>query len=190
MAYSDYGGYVYRNGERVEERSDWTITEDGKGFESPGAYPGFAALLQNRQDVIDNHNYGHAVLGTGPFHVMLYKQSDVIIYYGVKQLAIHTFPWKIMETAHICGFNAYYMGDARYAKHNAYDLNIIWTDEGNFYVYAELEEPDKTLWHGFSGYGVGAGLETCGYGYDTELRVKQLMELFPKFKEIKENKLI
>ena len=29
MAYSDYGGYAYRNGERVRERSDYTITPDG-----------------------------------------------------------------------------------------------------------------------------------------------------------------
>jgi hypothetical protein len=32
MAYSDYGGYAYRNGKRVENRSDCTITPEGDTF--------------------------------------------------------------------------------------------------------------------------------------------------------------
>ena len=66
MAYSDYGGYVYRNGERVEERSDWTFTPDG-GFESSGSYPGFTAIIKgmNEEEARKLRNYpsGHAVLG-------------------------------------------------------------------------------------------------------------------------------
>ena len=44
MAYSDYGGYAYRNGERVDDRSDATITPDGDTYGTPGSYPGFALL--------------------------------------------------------------------------------------------------------------------------------------------------
>ena len=183
MAYSDYGGYVYRNGKRVVERSDWTITDDGKGFVSPGTYPGFTALLANRQDVINDHNYGHAVLGTGPFYVLLYKQSTVNVYHKTTVISTHTFPWKVMDETKICGFDSYYPYNSEDSKRNAY-LNVIWTHEDNFYVYAELEEPDKTIWHGFSGYGIGAGLENCGYGYDTDARIRKLAELFPKFKEM------
>jgi len=43
-------------------------------------------------------------------------------------------------------------------------LEIYWTEEDNHYVYARLVQPDGTEWHGFSGYGVGAGLEEAGYG--------------------------
>ncbi len=186
MAYSDYGGYVYRNGKRIIERSDWTITEDEKGFESPGVYPGFTAILNDRQDVINNHAYGHAVLGTGPFHIMLYKQSDVSVYYGINKLSTYNFPWEVMKENSTCGFTAYYLGDDIYFKYNGYEVNIIWTNEDNFYVYAELKEPDGTLWHGFSGYGVGAGLEQCGYGFDTEDRIKKLSKLFVQFKGLTE----
>ena len=35
MAYSDYGGYAYRNGKRVEARSDATISPEGDVFGSP-----------------------------------------------------------------------------------------------------------------------------------------------------------
>jgi hypothetical protein len=31
----------------------------------------------------------------------------------------------------------------------------------------DLEQSNGTVWHGFSGYGVGAGLEDAGYGYST-----------------------
>jgi hypothetical protein len=37
MAYSDYGGYAYRNGKRVTERSDATITPDGDAYGTPGS---------------------------------------------------------------------------------------------------------------------------------------------------------
>jgi hypothetical protein len=36
------------------------------------------------------------------------------------------------------------------------------------------------VWHGWSGYGVGAGLEDCGYGYSTEDREDVLRALWPE----------
>lgn len=36
----------------------------------------------------------------------------------------------------------------------------------------------ETFWHGWSGYGVGAGLEDAGYGYSTDEREERLWELF------------
>ena len=39
MAYSDYGGYGYKNGERVEDRSDAVISPEVTSI--PGMYPGW-----------------------------------------------------------------------------------------------------------------------------------------------------
>ena len=44
MAYSDYGGYAYKNGKRVVERSDAVITDAAQSI--PGMYPGFAFVAQ------------------------------------------------------------------------------------------------------------------------------------------------
>lgn len=63
------------------------------------------------------------------------------------------------------------------ADRHALDVHCV--DEDNHYVYARLTQPDGTVWHGFSGYGVGAGLEDCGYGYSTEDCVDRLFEVFP-----------
>src|ERR1700761_5545867 len=89
MAYSDYGGYAYRNRERVIERSDFTMTPDGP-FGVPGMYPGFAALAagKTREEALKLHEYpqGHAVLGDGPVFVCLYKQSTLRVYRGFEEV--------------------------------------------------------------------------------------------------------
>jgi hypothetical protein len=64
MAYSDYGGYAYRNGKRVEDRSDATISPDGDVFGSPGIWPGFAAYAAGGKDEYEKRREwpsGHAV---------------------------------------------------------------------------------------------------------------------------------
>lgn len=39
-----------------------------------------------------------------------------------------------------------------------------------------MTQPDGVVWTGFSGYGVGAGLEDAGYGYSTEEREDKLLK--------------
>ena len=56
-------------------------------------------------------------------------------------------------------------------------LEVTKEYRDNWFQYVKLTLPDGTVWTGFSGYGVGAGLEDCGYGYSTEKiegRLKQL----------------
>ncbi len=90
MAYSDYGGYAFRNGERVEDRSDFVLTPDG-GFGTPGSYPGFAMIAAgiNPKPLLDNP-MSHACLGDGPLFVGLYKQFGVNPYL-IKDGAIESF---------------------------------------------------------------------------------------------------
>jgi hypothetical protein len=62
---------------------------------------------------------------------------------------------------------------------DGHELAVHWREEDNYYVYARLQQPDGVVWHGFSGYGVGAGLEECGYGYSTPARAQVLRRLWP-----------
>lgn len=198
MAYSDYGGYAYRNGERVVDRSDFVLTEDG-GFGTPGVYPGFAVAFSGKgtaevKKAIASPT-GHAVLGDGPIYVLLYKQSDVEVYLGMEQLDLVSIGCDLPQAwVHEFKGKKYFsmpfdfngdMGPVLFKCHG-HNIYVRWIFEAlpedkspNFYQYCRLEQPDGVLWHGFSGYGVGAGLEDVFYGYSTPARVRRLNELWP-----------
>ena len=55
---------------------------------------------------------------------------------------------------------------------------VYFREEDNHYQYVELLQPDGVVWHGWSGYGVGAGLEDCGYGFSTADREAKVWQLF------------
>ena len=57
-------------------------------------------------------------------------------------------------------------------------LYVNWIHEDNYYQYARLEMQSGDIWHGWAGYGVGAGLENCGYGYSTEEREETLLGIW------------
>jgi len=140
MAYSDYGGYAYRNGKRVKERSDVTIMVGGPD--------------------------GHVVLGDGPVYLELFK-SGATLYLGTERQDLP--------------INRYGSDEIRRSKElEGCKVEVVYTHEDNFYVYARLTQPDGNVWHGWSGYGVGAGLEDAGYGYSTEDRNDTLRELWPE----------
>ncbi len=193
MAYSDYGGYAYRNGERVLERSDWTLTPDG-GFGTPGSWPGFALIAAGRPEAevreLVNRPHFHAALGDGPLYVGLYKQSTVQLYLGMDQGDLDPLvrakypdavkPWTFREGDYV---DDDYFRDKDIpcvVEVDGHTLSIRHTHEDNYYVYAELRQPDGVVWHGFSGYGVGAGLEDCGYGFSTGARERMLWSFFER----------
>ena len=178
MAYSDYGGYAYRNGIHIMERGDYTLTPDG-GFESPGMWPGFTAVAQGATQeealAIASAPTGHAVLGTGPIYVLLYKQYSISVYAG-EHLLFRPFPiihdgdwWRSDEKRD-------YKARIDFDK---YRLEFRCTETDNMYIFAELTEPNGTVWTGFSGYGVGTGLEDADYGHSTDKVAQQLKEFYP-----------
>lgn len=195
MAYSDYGGYAYRDRVRVEDRSDATISPDGDIYGSPGMWPGFAAYAAGGKEEYEKRRdwpSGHAVLGDGPIYVVLYKQSTLLIHRGPERLesvdllkdmspeAVTVWTDKegvvhrwvntdhFTTTEDLCVFEV-----------DGWRLEVFFRIEDNHYQYAKLTQPDGHVWHGWSGYGVGAGLEDAGYGYSTEEREDVLWELFP-----------
>lgn len=197
MAYSDYGGYAYRNGRRVEERSDATITPEGDTFGTPGAWPGFGMLAagvphEEVQKRIEWPN-GHAVLGDGPIYVVLYKQSYLSIYRGPNKLDSLAFlkdapeaaieVWKDKEGIEHRWLNEDHFKTTEECcvfEVDGYRVEAFFRIEDNHYQYVRLIQPDGNVWHGWSGYGVGAGLEDCGYGYSTSDREDMLKELWPE----------
>lgn len=172
MAYSDYGGYAYRNGERIESRSDAVIKPDGDLFATPGMWPGFAADIttgtgENRETRV-RWPSGHAVIGDGPIFAVFYK-TIVMVYRGPERLATFDFgfdptPEPVKHTYTVDGVT----------------VDIVLQEEDNFYAYGRLTQPDGNVWHGWSGYGVGAGLEDVDYGYSTSERETTLWELFER----------
>lgn len=193
MAYSDYGGYAYRNGVRIVERSDFTLTPDGKGFESPGMWPGFGAIIAGmtpeEAEKIRSYPSGHAVLGDGPIIVCLYKQSSVTVYRGFDEVHLRTLP--DVKLTHYTKSNTnetFTYVDANWYRDNdtpcittidGHKLEIWWVESDNYYQYVRLDQPDGVIWTGWSGYGVGAGLEDAGYGYNTQRCEHMMGNIWP-----------
>jgi len=176
MAYSDYGGYAYRNGILIKERSDAVLTTEGIQS-TPGMWPGF---------VIPEGRTGgsfHVLLGDGKVLVGLYKQSHVAIYKDGEEI-------KLVDLLPVEGIKTYgedsYV-DSEYYKESGlpcivtvddYQIEIYWEETDNHYQYVRLTQPDGNIWTGFSGYGVGMGLEDAGYGFSTSQQEERLQELF------------
>lgn len=196
MAYSDYGGYAYRNGKRVEARSDATINPEGDVFGSPGMWPGFAAYADGGKDEYEKRldwPSGHAVLGDGPIYVVLYKQGGLMIHRWQERLdelaLLKDMPPESVEiwtdkkgNVHRCLNTDHFKAsdDCCVFEVDGWRLEVFFRIEDNHYQYAKLTQPDGNMWHGWSGYGVGAGLEGAGYGYSTEDRDGVLRELWPE----------
>jgi hypothetical protein len=188
MAYSDYGGYAYRSGVYVPDRSDCVIMPDGDLYSSPGQYPGYAMAMAGVE-----HDTAwpkaHVILGDGPLYVLLYKQTTVRTYLGFDEVDLIPrvrlkYPDAVRKFSHS---DRCYIEEVWFMKRREpcavgiYDHNIkiYWKHEDNLYQYVRLEQPDGVVWHGWSGYGVGAGLEKCGYGYSTLEREETLLRIWP-----------
>lgn len=184
MAYSDYGGYAYKNGDRVVDRSDCVLSPEGIKS-TPGMWPGWI-LPEGR-----NGGSYHALLGDGPIFAGLYKQSSLIV--SNQGADVDLLPLVPDEAVSVWtdpkdGKVHRWLNDDHYktvceplrVDIEGHKLTVYFLIEDNHYIYAELVQPDGNVWTGFSGYGVGAGLEAAGYGFSTEDRESRLIELFSK----------
>lgn len=198
MAYSSYGGYAFRNGVRYVERSDAVISD--RAVSVPGAWPGlaFAAEGMSREEVekeIWENPHGHVVLGDGPLHVGLYKQSDVWVWLDGRKLdllehgidlpkeVVRTEDWNgepcepVLDTLEWADRRS--LDSLRFDFPDGSRLDVVWTRQDNYYVYARLEDLNGIVWTGWSGYGVGAGLEDVDWGHSTEERNRTLVRIWP-----------
>ena len=178
MAYSDYGGYAYRQGKRVEDRSDSVLSSSGIRS-TPGAWPGWTI-----QEGRSGRSY-HVLLGDGPIFVGLHKQSGLSIHRLEEDLAtaplcktdgVPAFEWK--GGLYVDPYKLKNRNEPVVLEVDGNTIEVFWLIEDNLYQYVRLIQPDGTIWLGFSGYGVGAGLEDSGYGFSTSERAEVLFELF------------
>lgn len=196
MAYSDYGGYAYKNGERIEERSDFTIMPDGSGVGTPGSYGGFVAIAAgaSAEEVRKFVSYPqhHAVLGDGPFYVGLHKQTSTLFYRGQERLndveyidsscadAIKSYEHDGVVTRYIDSDWSVDNGKPLVFNIDGNKVDVIYANTDNYYQFVRLTQPDGTVWSGFAGYGVGAGLEDADYGFSTDDCEVALFDRFPR----------
>ncbi|MBL4664283.1 MAG: hypothetical protein JKY22_12200 [Flavobacteriaceae bacterium] len=141
---------------------------------TPGQWPGFSFPEGRRGR---SH---HVILGDGPVHIGMNKQSSQSVY-----LHGETFDIDPLIIARHPNTNTKWIGDNgeehSYVDHESllnttvvevilegHKIEIFWADTDNYYMHIRLTQPDDNIWIGWSGYGVGAGLEDCGYGYSTE----------------------
>lgn len=181
MAYSDYGGYAYRNGERVPERSDAVLSPSGIKS-TPGAWPGWT--------IEEGRNGGsyHVILGDGPIFVGLYKQSSLTICRCMDEVPLLDCAielpegaiWEALDETRYLNEDHFKTTEeiARFEV-DGHVIEAAFRIEDNHYQYVRLTQPDGTVWTGFSGYGVGAGFEDDSYGFSTSEREQLLREVFP-----------
>ncbi len=156
MAYSDYGGYAYRNRELQLQNCDTTIADQ----------------------------MCHALLGDGAVQIGLYKQTSFHLFVNGEEIdevvacGDGVKKKKYTDTTYI---------DTEYYKKTqepccfeveGYKITFYWLETDNHYQYCQLVQPDGTIWTGFSGYGVGCGLEDGGHGFSTSEQVDKLFWLF------------
>ena len=159
MAYSDYGAFVYRNGERRRDKEDVAVfasDEETFGCESecvPSGLRIFASLLKAQNDGKDltwAQHIHHGVIGDGRVRVMCHKQ-------GLPQIYELTDDGKMEEVK--------YADPAGHADYFDYGV-IRFEYKGHKFVFesghpylAEMTEPDGTEWRCEYDYEFGAGFE-------------------------------
>jgi len=188
MSSNDYGGYAYRNGVKILDRSD--VTLGAVKLQNPDLW-GNVEIPQNSQEP---YHHGvtyrfHLLLGDGPVYLSFVKHYPGL--YNLNQFVNLPSrvdrPWRpglwggttYIDIAH--GFE----NTKRFIhKFEGYKITIHFLYDPYPYAYAQLEQPDGTIWAGFAGQQVGAGFEgAVGYGGEESDKLsaaceKRLWEIF------------
>lgn len=156
MAYSNWGAFVHKDGERRTDREDVAVFGDDEK-DLPSGVRIFANIMANRQKFPDGqvppHEHSHhAVLGDGPVRLTGYKNSPRLWHVeddgSVAQVDLTPFrttdgdPWDDHT------YEGEYAG--AHFRANQYDGNMI---------DLELVEADGAKWTSTCGYCYGAGFE-------------------------------
>ena len=151
MAYSNWGAFVHRNGERRKDKEDVGVFDTDKST-LPSGWRIVANLVKNRDRGNDewyNHSH-HAVLGDGPVRLCGYKMlPELWVWKDDKAQRIELKPYKIENGKE--SWEGIYEGEIDGYKFKANQFN------GNM-VELWLQEPDGAQWQSTCGYCYGAGL--------------------------------
>lgn len=152
MAYSDYGAYVWLNGERREDKEDVaTFATDEETFGVPsanipsGARIWVSLLHKKNKDVDWVNSIHHGILGDGNIRVMCHKQGLPSIYEATE---------KDFNKIEYCDGNTDFFDYSPISfEYKGYKFYFT---SGNPY-YAEMITPDGDKWECKYDYEYGAG---------------------------------
>ena len=157
MAYSDYGAFVYRNGERRRDKEDVALfaTDEETFGESSENIPSgsriWASILHsaNSQGIYPDwiKSIHHGIMGDGSIRVMCHKQGLPQIYEATED--------GIDEIDFRKGDEDYWDYEPIDFEYKGYKFHF---ESGSPY-YAEMIEPDGTRWECTYDYEFGAGFE-------------------------------
>lgn len=153
MAYSDYGAFVYKNGERRRDKEDVALfNSDEETFgESSENIPSGARiwvyLLKNSGDSSWINHIHHGITGDGDIRVMCHKQGLPQIYERIGE-DIKEIEFAPDDIDHF-----------RYPPVNFEYKNYKFKFISSKPYVAEMIEPDGTHWRCEYNYEYGAGFE-------------------------------
>ena len=154
MAYSDYGAFVYKNGERRRDKEDValfnsdeeTFGEDSANISSGARIWAYLYHRGSREDTWIDHIH-HGIMGDNAVRVLCHKQGLPQIYEATAD-GIKEIPYIPEGTDHF-DYNTVEF------EYNGYKFKFT---EGKPYV-AEMTEHDGTEWKCEYDYQFGAGFE-------------------------------
>lgn len=154
MAYSDYGAFVWLNGERREDKEDVaTFTSDEETFGTsseniPSGARIWVSILKQKEDGknVDwaNHIH-HGILGDGNVRVMCHKQGLPTIYEATEDG---------LQEIKYCGEDVDYF---EYEPINFEYKGYKFFFERREHYYARMITPNGDEWECKYDYGYGAG---------------------------------
>ncbi len=156
MAYSNWGAFVHKEGERRTDREDVAVFRDDEK-DLPSAVRIFANLMANRQrypvgETPWYEHSHHAVLGDGPVRLAGYKHLPELWHAQEdgSVVRVDLTPYRTTEGEEWDDhtYEGEYSG-VRF-RANEYDNNMI---------DLELVEADGSKWKSTCGYCYGAGFE-------------------------------
>ena len=175
MAYSDYGAFVYKNGDRRTDKEDapmFASSEEAFGMDInqiPSGMRIFQNILHTRtesesrldtltedqkRNLYIRDHVTHGVMGDGPIRVRCYKQGLPTI-------------WKLKDDG--------YLEEIEYPHEDPDEYDVInFGYEGYKFKFtngspyrAVMIEPDGTTWICFYDYEFGAGFEESDFDDST-----------------------
>ena len=158
MAYSDYGAFVYRNGERRNDKEDAPLfasseeTFGGDISKIPNALRIWASLIYERETGAERSwitSIHHGILGDGPIRVLCHKQGLPEIYEMKDSGAVEQVKYYDKETTDYYYFEPFSFD---------YEGYHFYFRSGEPY-YVTMKEPDGTFWECEYDYQFGAGFE-------------------------------
>ena len=157
MAYSDYGAFVYKNGERRRDKEDvacFATDEETFGMDSENIPSGlriWISILHERETEKERNFYNHihhGIMGDGSVRVICHKQGLPTICELTENGEINDIEYKSDDV------DWWDYGTVRY-EYKGYQFCFV---SDRPYV-ATMQEPDGTFWECQYDYLYGAGFE-------------------------------